>query len=262
MHKTPILLVLLILVSMTSTGFGDITKIPASKAIYIDMKNLQVQNNTSTLKCEVHGGGNASSMTAPIMQFDISGLNISEEDIGILVLKVANVTKISNATNLIVLMPMGSNWNENSSYLSFVANMEPILSLIQKKDMSQMEVGTNDGQVFDVSKILKKAKAKGDKVSFLLMAFSDKNYSVEFMSLESDARPCLVVMPYPCVNNLKTNNALPVSTLSLNITELNNGPSADMNKGIIPKKNEINESSLGKWDSKNQQGAQVNKTNR
>jgi hypothetical protein len=115
---------------------------------------------------------------------------------------------------------MGSNWDENSSYLSFIANMEPILSLIQKNDISQMEVSTNDGQVFDVSKILKGAKTKGSKVSFLLMAFSDKNYSVEFRSTNSDSKPCLLVMPYPSEGNLNTRNALTVSPI-LTSTEVN-----------------------------------------
>lgn len=186
------------------------------------MKTLQVQNNTSILKCEMQTGENESNLTASIIQFNISGLNISDTDIGILVLKVANVTKSSNATNLIVLMPMGSNWDENSGYLGLIANMEPILSLIQKKDISQMEVGTNDGQVFDVSKILKEAKPRGDKVSFLLMAFSDKNYRVEFRSTNSDAKPCLLVMPYPSVEDLKTNNILPVSTV-ISTKEMNKG---------------------------------------
>jgi hypothetical protein len=213
MHKTPILLVLLILIGMMSTGFGEIIKIPASRAICIDMKNLLVQNNTSILKCEAQAGENTSNITASIIQFNISGLNISDSDIGILVLRVVNVTKNSNATNLVVLMPMGSDWDDNSEFLGFVANMEPILRLIQKKDMSQMEVGTNDGRVFDVSKILKDAKTKGDKVSFLLMAFSDKHYSVEFKSTNSDAKPCLLVIPYPSEENPKTNNALPVSAL-------------------------------------------------
>jgi hypothetical protein len=243
MHKTPILLVLLILVGVTSTCFGDTTKIPASKAIYIDMKTLQVQNNTSILKCEMQTGEKESNLTASIIQFNISSLNISETDIGILVLKVANVTKSSNATNLVVLMPMGSNWDENSGYLSFIANMEPILSLIQKKDISQMEVGTNDGQMFDVSKILREAKTKGDKVSFLLMAFSDKNYSVEFKSTNSDAKPCLLVMPYPSVEDLKTNNTLPVSTV-ISSKETNKVANSDMIRGTIPKKSKINESTL------------------
>lgn len=235
---------MLVLVGMTSTGFGDITKIPASKAIYIDMKNLQV-HNTSILKCEVETGENASNnITASVVQFNISGLNISNTDLGILVLKVANVTKSSNATNLVVLMPMGSNWDENSGYLSLIANMEPILSLIQKKDMSQMEVGTNDGQMFDVSKILKDAKIKGDRVSFLLMAFSDKNYSVEFKSINSDAKPCLLVMPYPSVGNLQTNDSSPGSII-ITSTETNKVTSSYMNRGTIPRKEQINQNTPG-----------------
>jgi hypothetical protein len=245
MHKTPILLLLLVLIGMTSTGLGDTTKIPASKAICVDMKNLEVQNNTSILKFEAQTGENASDVSASVIQFDISRLNISDTDIGILVLKVANVTKSSNATNLVVLMPMGSNWDENSGYLSFIANLEPILSMIQKNDISQMEVSTNDGQVFDVSQILKVAKTKGDKVSFLLMAFSDKNYRVEFKSTNSDSKPCLLIMPYPFEESPKTNNVVPVSA-SFKCAEINKGPGTDMIRGTIPKKDQINESALGK----------------
>jgi hypothetical protein len=244
MHKTPILLVLLVLVGVTSTGFGDTTKIPASKAICIDMKNLEVQDNTSIVKFEAQTGENASDVSVSIVQFNISSLNISDTDVGILVLKVANATKSSNATNLVVLMPMGSNWDEDSGYLSFIANIEPILSLIQKNDMSLMEVSTNDGRVFDVTKILKEAKTKGDKVSFLLVAFSDKNYSVEFKSTNSNSKPCLLVMQYPFEENLNTNNALPVSTLFTGIG-LNKGTSSGMNRGTITKKDQTKESSLG-----------------
>jgi hypothetical protein len=195
MHRKSILLAFLVLAVVLSTGVEDVARIQASKAIYIDMDSSQVYNNTSVLKCVVQTGEKAGNIAASIIQFNISGLNISDTDIGILLLNVADVTKYSNATNLVVLMPMGSNWDENSGYLSFIANIEPLLSLIQKKDISQMEMSTNDGQVFDVSKILKEAKA--DKVSFLLMAFSDKNYSVEFKSTKSDIGPCLLVMPSP-----------------------------------------------------------------
>jgi len=224
MHKTPILLTFLVLTVVLSTGLCDIVKIPASKAIYIDMDSLQVHNNTSIIKCAVQTDEKAGNISASMIQFNISGLNISDSDIGILVLKVAEVSKQSNATNLVVLMPIGSDWNENAGPLSIIANMEPILNLIQKNDISQMEVSTNDGQVFDVSKILEGAKAKGDKVSFLLMAFSDKNYSVEFKSTNSDAKPCLLVMPYPLEKNLKANNALPVSTIFTS-TEIKKGAS-------------------------------------
>lgn len=187
-----------------SAGLSDVTKIPATKAVYIDMENLQVHNNTSTLKCDVQTG--AKPISATILQFNVSALNISNGDIGILALKVADVSKQPNATNMVVLMPMGSNWDENSSYLSFFANMEPILNLVMKKDMSQMEVSTDDGQVFDVSKNLREAKSSGDKVSFLLMAFSDKNYSVEYKSVKSDEGPYLVAMPYPVKERLGTNS--------------------------------------------------------
>jgi hypothetical protein len=232
MHKTSILLTFLVLAVVLSTGVGDVAKIPASKAIYIDMDSLQVYNNTSVLKCVVQTGEKAGNTAASILQFNISGLNISDTDIGILVLNVTDVAKHSNATNLVVLMPMGSNWDENSGYSSLVANMEPILSLIQKKNTSQMEVSTNDGQVFDVSKILK--EAKGDKVSFFLMAFSDKNYSVEFKSTKSDTGPCLLVTPYPVRENLKSyNNTLVLpSNVSMNINKTSIFKNTRINENI------------------------------
>jgi hypothetical protein len=52
-------------------------------------------------------------------------------------------------------------------------------------------------------------------------------------------------MPYPSKKNLKNNNALPVSTLFTS-TKMNKGINTDMNRGIIPKKDQINESALGK----------------
>ncbi len=145
------MLAFLVLTVVLSTGVGDVARIPAFKAIYIDMDSSQVYNNTNVLKCVVQTGENAGNIAASIIQFNISGLNSSDTDIGILLLNVADVTKYSNATNLVVLMLMGSNWDENSGYLSFIANIEPLLSLIQKRDISQMEMSTNDGQVFDVS---------------------------------------------------------------------------------------------------------------
>jgi len=92
-------------------------------------------------------------------------------------------------------------------------------------------MSTNDGQVFDVSKILKEAKA--DKVSFLLMAFSDKNYSVEFKSTKSDTGPCLLVMPFPVKENLRSYN---------NPLVLSSNASIKINKTVIFKNNRINES--------------------
>jgi hypothetical protein len=102
MHKTSILLTFLVLAVVLSTGVGDVAKIPASKAIYIDMDSLQVYNNTSVLKCVVQTGEKAGNIAASILQFNISGLNISDTDIGILVLNVTDVSKHSNATNLVV----------------------------------------------------------------------------------------------------------------------------------------------------------------
>jgi hypothetical protein len=50
---------------------------------------------------------------------------------------------------------------------------------------------------FDVPKKLMDAKAKGDKISFLLEAVSNSSSEISFLPRESKEGPCLVIMPYP-----------------------------------------------------------------
>jgi hypothetical protein len=201
MKNWPLLLIFLFAAITLTTALGDVVKIPASSAIYIDLDSLHVHNNTSILKCVYQTEENSSPTYISLLQFNISGLKFSDSDIGILVLKPAKVFKQSNATNLVVLLPIGSNWSGSSNAAVIIDNIMLLSRLIEKKDISQMVISTADGQVFDVSKILK--ETKGDRVSFLLMAFSDRDYSVQLKSLRSDEGPCLLVMPYPSKETMK-----------------------------------------------------------
>ena len=74
------------------------TTIAASQDVYISMgeNRVSVYNQTETLLCAVDVmDGNQTDMTsypgAPVIQFDISGLNITDNDVAVLVLKAVSM---------------------------------------------------------------------------------------------------------------------------------------------------------------------------
>lgn len=206
---------------------SEITKIPASQDVYFGMDKEGVYN-TDTLKCEVivtdsNGSRMSSYSGVPMMQFNISGLKITENDIGILVLKASSIIKQGNESSMIALMPVGSDWSEHSSYLNLVFNLKPIIDIVERNDITKMGVSTDGDKIvaFDVSKKLLDAKANGDRASFLLMAISNSTYSVDFKSRETSEGPYLIVMSYP--SEAKGGNAIsmPSNESAINQTAAN-----------------------------------------
>lgn len=204
-NKLIILSVLqLIFVATALCELSGVTQIPASQDVYFCMDNETVYSDADILRCEVNvseinGSRTSSYSGVPMMQFDISGLNITGNDIGILVLKAASIEKQSGESAMVAMMPMGSSWDENSSYVEFVMNLLPIWNIVKNNDIAQMGISTDGDGIFafDVSKRLREAKADEDRVSFLLMAISNSSYRVDFKSSESGEGPYLMVMPYP-----------------------------------------------------------------
>jgi hypothetical protein len=205
MNNRPILLSLLAFM-LFGTALCEMTKTPASQDVYVSLGtgDEQVFNQTETLRCKVNvtdqNGIKASSYPgAPMIQFDISSINITDNDIAILVLKAASIEKDSNESAMVTLLPISSEWNEESEYTVLLVNILPIWSIVKKNDISQTSSDADDDRMFafDVSKKLKDAKAKGDLISFLMMAISNSSYEVDFMSRESGQGPYLIVMPYP-----------------------------------------------------------------
>ncbi len=205
MNNGPILLSLLAFM-LLGTALCEMTKTPASQDVYVSLGtgNEQVFNQTETLRCGVNvtdqNGVKASSYPgAPMIQFDISSINITDNDIAILVLKAASIEKEGNESAMVTLLPISSEWNEESEYTVLLVNILPIWSIVKKNDISQTSSDADDDRIFafDVSKKLKDAKAKGDRISFLMMAISNSSYEVDFMSRESGQGPYLIVMPYP-----------------------------------------------------------------
>ncbi len=205
MHNRLILLSLLALM-LFGTGFCEATLIPASQDIYVSLGtgDEQVFNQTEMLRCGINvtdnNGIKASSYPgAPMIQFDISGLDIADDDIAILVLKAANIENAGNDSAMVALLPISSEWNENSDYTVLLVNILPIWDIVKKNDISQTSSDADEDPIFafDISKKLKDAKVKGDRISFLLMAISNSSYEIDFLSRESGQGPYLMVMTYP-----------------------------------------------------------------
>lgn len=187
---------------------SDMTIIPASQDVYISMgeNRVSVFNQTETLLCAVDvAEGNKSERTsypgAPVIQFNISCLNVTDNDVAVLVLKAASMQNQGDPV-LVALMTIGSNWDEESDYTTFLVNILPAWNIIKKNDATAMSSNTDGDGIFafDVSQKLKDA-IKDDKedrkISFLLEAISNSSALISFLSRESGQGPYLIIMPYP-----------------------------------------------------------------
>ncbi|MGA9099097.1 MAG: hypothetical protein WB392_09230, partial [Methanotrichaceae archaeon] len=137
----------LMIVGTAFCELSEITKIPASQDVYFGMDKEGVYN-TDTLRCEVNViDGNGSKVSSysgvPMIQFNISSIKMTENDIGILVLKAASIKKQGNESAMIAVMPVDSDWSENSSYLNLVFNLRPILNIVERNDITKMGISTN-----------------------------------------------------------------------------------------------------------------------
>jgi hypothetical protein len=201
-----LIILLSLAIMFIGTSLCEITEIPASQDVYIGLgtDNGSLAAKTNVLRCEVNvtdvnGTKLCTYPGVPIMQFNISDLNITDNDIGILVIKALSIEKQNDEAALLALLSIGSEWNEESDYTAYLINILPAWNIIKNSDLTLMSTNTDgDGILaFDVSKKLKEAKAKGDRISFLLEPVSNSSYKADFFSRESEQGPCLLVMPYP-----------------------------------------------------------------
>lgn len=203
--KMLIILSLLALI-LVGNSMGQLAQIPASKDVYIGLgtENQRVYNQSDLLICavnvtDINGSKVSTYPGAPLIQFDISNINVTREDIAILVLKAASIKKSGSDSALVALLSIGSEWDEESDYTTLLVNILPAWNIVKKNDLTQMG-SDSDGDLilaFDVSKKLMDAKATGNSMSFLLEAISNSSYEADFLSRESGQGPYLIVMPYP-----------------------------------------------------------------
>jgi hypothetical protein len=245
MHSRGIILLLLATMlagNALGNAEGDATTIPASQDVYISMgeNRVSVYNQSEILLCAINvTDGNQTERIsypgAPAVQFDISSLNITDNDVAVLVLKAASIQKQKDPV-MVALMSIGSEWDESSDYTTFLVNILPAWNIIKKNDATAMGSNTDGDSIFafDVSQKLMDARAKGDKISFLLEAISNSSSQISFLSRESGQGPSLVIMPYPVSlpdvtiqpdSALQLNSSLPLDQApelpeNVNLTEL------------------------------------------
>ena len=212
------IILLLLAVVLACSAQGTSTNIPAAQDVYINLGTgyEMVYNQTDTLLCginvtDVNNTRVSSYPGVPVIQFDISGLNITDNDVAILVLKAAAIRQPDTST-MVALLTIGSDWNEESDLTTFLLNILPAWSIIKKNDLTQMSSNTDGDKIFafDVSKKLIDAKMKGDKISFLLEAISNSSSEIDFFSRESGQGPFLMIMPYP--SNLMIEQNIPANS--------------------------------------------------
>jgi hypothetical protein len=206
---------------LLGSGTCEVTKIYASQDVYFGLQSERIYGNETILRCEVNATQlNNTSVVYPgefvsMVQFNISGLNISQDDIGILVLKAESV-KGDEKGGMVAAVPVASEWDESSEFLELALNLLPLWKSLKENELAG-QIGTDsDGDrifAYDISGRLKETKE--DRISFFLEAVSNGSYRADFKSRESGEGPYIMVIPYPSV--LRVN-----LTQNLNMTQSEN----------------------------------------
>jgi len=185
-----------------SSALCSMTIVPAAEDLYVDLTEEEVYNDDH-LVCEYLMGDWYMEEEFPgmvMVQFDISDLEMHEDDVGVLALKAESIEKVGDEMAGVFLMPITSEWSENSSVTALGLNMLSIVVMMSngdELDLSQFGMNFGDDEVFafDVSEHLK--AADGGRISFLLMTVGDTDYRVSFKSRETGEGPSLLIAPYP-----------------------------------------------------------------
>jgi hypothetical protein len=180
-------------------------------SLTVDGKNNRTSEGLSTIPLiEGESGfmgasmaeGNASYPSVAMVQFDLSGINFTDDGVGILVMRAQRVEKADeNQSAIVGIIPVASYWGENTGFLGIMSNWMQLLQVIEEGGvndiMRRMAINTASDRTFafDVSKNIK--EARDGKVSFVVMVLSDGSYTVDFGSRESAEGPYLIIMPYP-----------------------------------------------------------------
>ncbi|MDM7940377.1 MAG: hypothetical protein QUS07_08550 [Methanothrix sp.] len=229
---------LLLAIMLIGSGHCEMTAIPASQDLYVSIgpDGGEVYNRTEVLLCEINvteiNGSKVSSYPGdPLIQFDISGVNISDNEIGILVLNARTISQSSEPA-LVALFSIDSQWDEKSDYRRLLLNI-PTSDILNKNDLAGISSNTDGDEIFafDVSKKLRAAKAKGDRISFLLQAVSNSSYEVDFSSRESGQGPYLIVMPYPKSKGDLTQGLNQTATNIADVSSIQKNQSANISVG-------------------------------
>ncbi len=180
----------------------SMTVLPAVADVYVNLTEEMVYNEAQLVSQYLMGdqSGEEDFPGVVMVQFDLSGLSVGDDDVAVLVLKAESVEKVGDEMAGIFIAPVTSEWSESSSVTALALNMLSLIFMISSgEDIDFRQVGMNFGgdriYAFDVSEHVK--GAEGGKISFLLMAVGDTDYKVVFKSRETGEGPSLLIGPYP-----------------------------------------------------------------
>jgi hypothetical protein len=234
---------------LLGSGTCEVTKIYATQDVYFSLQSEKVSRNDTILRCEVNvtgvGSQNVTYPGVPMVQFNISGLNLSDDDIGVLVLKAESMKK-TDASGMVAVVPVGSDWDESSEFLELALNLLPLWKSMKSNELAgQIGIDSDDDMIFayDVSGKLKETKE--DRISFFLEAVSNNSIRVDFKSRESGEGPYLMIIPYPSVLkiDLTKNQTLNQSQSTTLSQELNLNKRVNQSTIQVPE-NAINGSAI------------------
>lgn len=176
--------------------------IPADADVYVDLAEGKVYNDDRLVVVYVqkNEAGEQDFPGVAMVQFNLSGIEVGEDDVAVLVMKAESAQKGSENMTGIVIAPVTSEWTEGSSLTALMLNILATVFVIavgDYSDFSQMGLsfGGDGVYAFDVSEHL--AGLDGERASFLVMAFGDTDYRVAFKSRETGEGPTLLIGPYP-----------------------------------------------------------------
>ncbi len=180
--------------------------LPAIEDLYVNLTEEGLVFNDDRLICEYLMGDAHREEEFPgmvMVQFDVSDLEIREDEVAVLLLKAESIEKAEGVMAGVAMVPITSEWSESSSPTTLALNLLSAIFIISNADdldFSQIGVNFGDDDVlaFDVSEHLK--AAEGGRISFLLVAVSDADYRVSFKSRETGEGPSLLIGPYPTVS--------------------------------------------------------------
>ena len=175
---------------------GQLQAIPASDDLYLDLGTGTVCN-TVVLRCELV---NKTLTALPVMQFDISGKNLSEDGIAILVLKSVLVERRGGEQTGMALLTSTHDWSENATPSEIEDIFYPIMTSLREgfgsiENVEALHLDRRDEEgvfAFEVTRAIHNATA--ERISFVLAPINEADYRVAFRSRETGSGPALLLI--------------------------------------------------------------------
>ncbi|MBN1323972.1 MAG: hypothetical protein JW986_08275 [Methanotrichaceae archaeon] len=185
-----------LLVACIALAEGQLKAIPASDDLYLDLGTGTVCN-TVVLRCELV---NKTITALPVMQFNLSGENLSEDGIAILALKSVLVERRGGEQTGMASLTSTHSWSENATPSELEEVFHPIMTSLREgfgsmEDVEALHLDRRNEEgvfAFDVTRAIHNATA--ERISFVLVPINEADYRVAFRSRETGSGPSLLLI--------------------------------------------------------------------